>query len=83
MAAYTEKYQSSVDAHGTLKAPFGDFSVLRTRVVLTRTVGLLTTVIRSYLFGAECFGTVASMQGLDNEPNAEISKAAEVRRLAP
>jgi len=83
MAAYTEKYESFVDAHGTLKAPFGDFPVLRTRVVLTRTVGVLTTVIRSYLFGAECFGTVASIVAKDNEPAAEISTAAEVRRLAP
>jgi len=80
---YTEKYESFVDAHGTLKAPYGDFPVLRTRVVLTRTVGLLNTVVRSYLFSTECFGTVASIAAKDNEPNAEVSSAAEVRRLSP
>lgn len=83
LASYTEAYQSSVDAHGTLKAPFGDFPVLRTRVVLTRSVGVVTTVVRSYLFGAECFGTVASLLAKDNATTTEVSEAAEVRRLAP
>jgi hypothetical protein len=82
-AIYSEKYENHVDAHGTLGTPFGDFPVLRTRVVLTRTVGLLTTVIRSYLFTTECFGTVASIVAKDNEPNLEVTSAAEVRRLSP
>jgi hypothetical protein len=81
--AYTEKYESFADAHGVAKTPFSDFPVLRIRVVLTRTVGVVNTVVRSYLFTAECFGTVASMTSLDNEPNTEISQAAEVRRLSP
>lgn len=83
LANYTESYQSQVDAHGTLKAPFGEFPVLRTRVVLTRKIGLVTTVVRSYLFGAECFGTVASFVAKDNATTAEVSEAAELRRLAP
>jgi hypothetical protein len=82
-AIYAEKYENTVDAHGTLKTPFSDFPVLRTRVVLTRTVGLLTTVVRTYLFSAECFGTIASMTSLDNEASTEFSTAAEVRRLSP
>lgn len=83
LATYGESYESSIDAQGKLKAPFGEFPVLRTRVVLTRTVGLMKTVVRSYLFATECFGVVASIVAEDNEPNAEVSKAAEVRRLAP
>ena len=83
LASYGEAYQSSVDAHGTLKAPFGEFPVLRTRVVLTRQLGLVTTVVRSYLFGAECFGTVASLLAKDNVTTTEVSEAAELRRLAP
>ncbi|MBI3205076.1 MAG: hypothetical protein HYZ29_26295 [Myxococcales bacterium] len=83
LANYTEGYESAADAHGTLKAPFGEFPVLRTRVVLTRKIGLVTTVVRSYLFGAECFGTVASFVAKDNATTAEVSEAAELRRLAP
>ena len=83
LANYTEKYSYQVDAHGTLKTPFGDFPVLRTRVVLTRTLGLLTTVVRTYLFTTECFGTVASIVSKDNEQKAEFTSAAEVQRLSP
>ncbi|MCC6902185.1 MAG: hypothetical protein IT377_24655 [Polyangiaceae bacterium] len=83
LANYTEGYESAVDAHGTLKAPFGEFPVLRTRVVLTRKIGFVTTVVRSYLYGAECFGTVASFVAKDNATTAEVSEAAELRRLAP
>jgi hypothetical protein len=83
LASYTEKYDYAVDAHGELKTPFGSFQVLRTRVVLTRTIGLITTTLRTFLFSAECFGTVASIVSQDNEPNTEFSKASELRRLAP
>jgi hypothetical protein len=80
---YSESYQNHVDAHGTLKAPYGEFPVLRTRAVLTRKVGVVTTVVRSYLFSAECFGTVASFVAKDNATTNEVSEAAELRRLAP
>jgi hypothetical protein len=83
LAAYSESYESSVDARGKLLTPYGEFPVLRTRVVLTRTVGVVTTVVRSYLFGAECFGTVASLVAKDNVTTPEVSEAAELRRLAP
>ncbi len=83
LANYTEKYDYAVDAHGMLATPFGSFPVLRTRVVLTRTVGLLKTTLRTYLFTTECFGTVASIVSKDNEPNAEFTTAAEVQRLSP
>jgi len=80
---YTEQYGYEIDAHGTLVAPFGTFQVLRVRSTLTRTVGMMVTVVRSFLFVAECFGTVATITSHDNEPNEQFDSASEVRRLAP
>ncbi len=82
-STYTEDYDSKVDAHGTLKTPFGDFNVLRVGVDLTRTVGFATTTTRTYLFVTECFGTVAAIVSKSNEAGDEFTTAAEVRRLAP
>lgn len=83
LADYTEKYVYKVDAHGTMSTPFADFPVLRTQVVLTRTVGIYPTVVRTYLFTTECFGTIASIVSKDNEQSAEFTTAAEVQRLSP
>jgi len=80
---YDEDYTSVADKTGTVKTPFGDFEVIRIQTTLTRTIGFSETTIRTYLFVAECFGTVASIRSEDNESNAELSSAAEVRRLAP
>ena len=80
---YTEGYSSQVDAAGTLATPFGDFDVLRVRTTLVRQVGVLTTTIRSFAFASECFGTVATVTSQNNEPSAEFSSLAEVRRLSP
>ena len=80
---YFEDYESQVDAWGSLKTPYGTFDVLRVRVEMTRTVGMLVTRLRSFLFVAECFGTVAVIHSLDGESEVEFSEAAEVRRLAP
>lgn len=80
---YTEKYDFSVDAHGVAKTPFADFDVLRAQGTLTRTVGLLTTTIRSFAFVTECFGTVATVTSNDNEPVVEFTQAKETRRLSP
>jgi hypothetical protein len=80
---YTESYESQVDAGGTLRTPYGDFDVLRVRVRMVRTVGVVPTVTRSFLFVAECFGTVAAATSQPNEPNVEFTDAAEVRRLTP
>lgn len=82
-STYTEDYDSKVDAHGTLKTPFGDFNVLRVGVDLTRTIGFSTTTTRTYLFVTECFGTVAAIVSKSNEASDEFTSAAEVRRLAP
>ena len=83
LSNYTEQYDQLVDAHGLLKTPFGEFPVLRIAIKLTRTVGVLTTVVRSYAFASECFGTVATITSKDNEPNVEFTQASEIRRLAP
>jgi hypothetical protein len=82
-AFYTESYDVKVDAKGKAITPFGEFPVLRVRTVLTRTVGALPTVTRTYGFVAECFGTVATITSNANETAAEFTTAAEIRRLAP
>jgi hypothetical protein len=83
IVAYSEKYESKVDAAGVLKTPLGSFDVLRVQVLLTRTVGLVVTTIRSFAFVTECYGTVATVTSGDNEANVEFSHAAELRRIAP
>ena len=57
--------------------------MLRVSVTLTRTLGLVTTVTRSFIFVTECFGTVANMVSQSNEAGSEWTDAAEVRRLSP
>jgi hypothetical protein len=83
----TETYVSKVDAEGTLKTPLGTFDVLRVAIVLTRkvTTGLVVTptVVRTFAFVTECYGTVATVTSTDNEANAEFTSASEIRRLAP
>jgi hypothetical protein len=78
-----ESYTSSVDAIGDLVTPFGTFAVQRVHVVLTRNVGGLFTVVRTYAFVAECFGPVATVVSQNNEANDDFTNAAEVRRLSP
>ena len=80
---YTETYDYTADAVGDLVAPFGTFDVTRVRGELTRTVGVVVTTSRSFLFSSECFGTVASVFSNDYETEIEFSAAREVRRLTP
>jgi len=82
IVSYAEGYEFAVDASGTLETPFGMFDVLRVKSTLTRNTGFLT-VIRSFSFAAECFGTVASVTSQNDEPNVEFSNVAELRRLSP
>jgi hypothetical protein len=83
-SAATEKYESTVDAHGTLETPFGHFDqVLRVNVKLTRTIGIVPTVSRTHAFVSECFGTVATVSSQSGEADAEFNDVAELRRLAP
>ncbi len=84
LAAYTEKYDSRADQVGTMKTPYGEFPVLRVATDLTRTSGITTLLTkRTFAWVAECFGTVATVQGQDFDTSAELSDDAEVRRLAP
>ena len=80
---YYENYQSKVDAHGKVKTPFGTFDVLRIATVLTRTVGAVVTITRTYGFFAECATQVATIVSQSDEPSAEFTNAALVQRLAP
>jgi hypothetical protein len=80
---YTEKYASTVDAHGTVKVPYGTFDVLRVQTTLTRTVGAVVTVTQSLTFVAECAGPVATLTSQSDETNTEFTNAAEAQRLAP
>jgi hypothetical protein len=80
---YTEEYQSSVDAHGTLKTPYATFDVLRVNTLLTRVVGALVTTTRTYSFITGCFGTVGSLVSNTDELQTEFTTAAVVSRLAP
>ncbi len=82
-AFYTEAYDGVVDAAGTAVTPFAEFPVLRANVSLTRTIGLVTTTLRTHTFIAECFGLVAQVRSPDNTTDVEFTQAAEVRRLAP
>ena len=81
---YDETYVNKVDAAGTLITPLGSFDVMRVQVVLTRQIGFLApTVIRTYAFVTECYGTIATITSDDNETNEEFTHAAEIRRLSP
>ena len=80
---YYENYQSKVDAHGKVKTPFGTFDVLRIATVLTRTVGAVVTITRTYGFFAECATQVATIVSQPNEPSAEFTNTSLVERLAP
>lgn len=84
ITAYSEEYVSTVDKHGTLTTPFGEFPVLRVHTALDRTSGgFPLTTIQTHAFVTECFGTVASVASQDGESATEFNDAAELRRLAP
>lgn len=82
-SVYTESYENHIEASGTLRTAFGDYEVLRVGVVLTRTIGIVPTVLRSYAFVSECTGTVATVRSNDNEDSAEFTQVAELRRIDP
>lgn len=80
---YTESYENRIDASGTLRTSFGDYAVLRVGVVLTRTIGIVPTVVRTFAFVSECVGTVGSVRSNDNEDSPEFTQVSEVRRIDP
>lgn len=83
VSVFDESYVFTPAGRGLLRTPFGEFQVQRIRSDLERTVGFLTTTIRTYIFVAECFGTVATVRSRDDESDVEFDRAAEIRRLAP
>jgi hypothetical protein len=80
---FSERYDGIADESGELVTPFGTFRVLRTRVDLTRTVGLLVTTTRQFNFVSECAGIAASIVSQADEEGIEFSSAAEIRRVIP
>ncbi len=80
--AYFEKYDSTVDAVGSLKTPFSTFPVMRVRTDLTRTAGAVVTK-RTFSFVSECFGSVANVVSNYEETTTDFTTAAEVTRLSP
>lgn len=81
--AFTETWDAKVDQKGEIVTPFATFPVLRVRTILTRNVGLTSTVTRSFAFVTECYGTVATVTSKANETQEEFTTAAEIRRLTP
>jgi hypothetical protein len=82
-SSYSESYDSKVDAVGDVVTPFATFPVLRVRTVLTRTVGALPTVVRTFAFVTDCFGPVVTITSNPNETQEEFTHASEIRRLSP
>ncbi len=56
---------------------------MRVGVVLTRTIGIVPTVVRTFAFVSECVGTVGSVRSNDNEDSPEFTQVSEVRRIDP
>jgi len=67
-----------------LEVPYVDFSpILRVRTLATRTPSTGGAVTkRTTLFVFECFGEVARAESNPNEPNADFTNAALLRRYA-
>ena len=78
--------ETSVDAWGTVRTPFGDFTdVLRVNTHLRRHmgVGVMPTQLRTHLFVAECFTSIATVVSEEGESDADFDRVFEVRRLTP
>jgi hypothetical protein len=82
-AAYYETYQTTVDAHGTLKTPYASFPVLRVNTLLTRVLGGVPSTTRTFGFVTDCFGTIATIVSNTDETVTEFTSASEVTRLTP
>ena len=81
----TDKLEVEVTGEGRLAVPYVDFSpVMRVRTLATRTPSTGTPVVtkRTTIFMFECFGEIARAESTTNEPSAEFTKAAYLRRFA-
>ncbi len=81
--AATDTYEVSVDAVGELRLPSFTFTQahrIRTDLTVEPALGDPASVRQvSYFF--ECFGEIARATSQPNEPNANFTTAAQVRRL--
>jgi hypothetical protein len=84
LSDYTEEYDSSVDAVGTVKTPYGTFAALRVNTLLTQASINKT---RTYAWVTGCFGTIAKATSATTStgtaPGENFTQAAELERLAP
>ena len=81
----TDQIDVDVVAGERLSVPYVDFSpVLRVRTHVTRTPSTGTPVIskRTTIFMFECFGEVARAESKQDEPAADFTTAAYLRRFA-
>lgn len=83
---YSETYDSSIDAYGTVKTPYGSFAALRVGTLLTQNAGAVTKT-RTYAWVTQCFGTIAKATSTSmtntGTPAENFTQAAELERLAP
>jgi hypothetical protein len=83
----TDQVDVDVSGSGRLDVPYVEFSpALRVQTLITRkatgTTGTPTITKRSTDFMFECFGQVAHAESLADEPNADFTTAAYLRRFA-
>jgi hypothetical protein len=81
----TDTYEVEVDGSGTLALPYVRFTPalkVRTRVVVEPAAGGVTTSRRQTSFLFECFGEIARAASRPDEPDADFTTAAELRRFA-
>jgi hypothetical protein len=81
----TDQLEVEVAGSGHLDVPYVRFSpVLRVRTNLVRQPSTGTPVVgrRSTIFMFECFGEVARADSSSNEPDADFTTAATLRRFA-
>jgi hypothetical protein len=76
-----EDWKMTVDARGPTKVPLGTFDTLRVRIDYHQTYGFLDTTRIILLHMTECYGAVARLRSVDNEPSADFTQASEYRRL--
>ena len=81
----SDEYTTDVTLGAQLAVPYVDFSpVLRVRTNVIRTPSTGTPVVnkRTTLFMFQCFGEIARAESNEDEPNADFTTAAYLRRYA-
>lgn len=81
----TDTYEVEVAGSGTLDLPYVRFTPalkVRTRVVVEPAAGGVTASRRQTSFLFECFGEIARAASRPDEPDADFTTAAELRRFA-